>query len=86
MLLVSTENNLSRALLKLEQYNSTSSNLEKSIEENNNHLKEQQSVISKLNSELNTLYNEIQNKSNLIDSVDKQLVIVKKRQKASQIN
>lgn len=83
--MITTENNLAQALLKLEQYNTTSSNLQKDLEENNKYLNKQELTISILNSELNKLYIDIHIKSNQIDAENKQLDIAKKRQKASQM-
>jgi len=74
---------LSHALLKLEQYRTTSSNLEKDIEVNTQHLNYQGLTLSMLNNELKKLYTDIQNKSRQIDLENKQLQTVKKKQEAS---
>lgn len=71
-------------MLKLEQYRTTSSNLEKDIEGNTKYLNDQGLNLSVLKSELKKLYTEIQNKSNQIDFENKKLENVKKRQNVSQ--
>ncbi|KAE9542832.1 hypothetical protein AGLY_002743 [Aphis glycines] len=78
LLLVEVENNLSKALLKLEQCRTTSSNLEQDIEENTKYLNDQGFALTTLDSELKKIYSEIQNKTKQIDLENKQLEIVKK--------
>lgn len=78
-MLVEIENNLSQALLKLEQYRTTSFNLEKDIEENNKYLTGQVCTISECDFEFKKILADIQYKLRQIDIETKQLEIVKKR-------
>lgn len=83
MILIGVENNLSRALLKVEQYRSFISNTENAIEENFKQLKNNKFILSTSNSELKKLYAEIQNKFKQIESENKQLEALKISQNAS---
>lgn len=78
-MLVGIENNLTRALLKLEQYRSTSLNLEKEIEVNTKCMNDQVLALSIIDSELKKLHIDIQNKSKQIDLENKQLETLKKK-------
>lgn len=84
--MVGVENNLSKALLKLEQCRTTSFNLEQDIVENTKYLNNQGLALSALDSELKKMYAEIQNKTKHIDLENKQLEIAKKLHNASQQN
>lgn len=84
-MLVGFENNLSRSLLKLEQYRTTCSNLENDVEKNSTFLNDLGFDLSTLDSELKKLYADIQNKSKQIDLENKHIETLKKRQDASQI-
>lgn len=81
--MVGVENNLSQALLKLEQYRNTISNLEKDINENTKHLNDRGLTLSVLSVELKKLYIDIQNKSRQIDLENKKMETLKKKQDAS---
>lgn len=81
--MVGVENNLSHSLLKLEQYRTTISNIEKDVEENIKNLNNQGYALSALDFELKKLYTEIQNKSRQIDLENNQLETIKKRYEAS---
>uniref|UniRef100_A0A2S2Q421 Coiled-coil domain-containing protein n=1 Tax=Sipha flava TaxID=143950 RepID=A0A2S2Q421_9HEMI len=85
LILVGFENNLSQSLLKLEQYRTTSSNLENDIEKNTTFLNDLGFALSTLDSELKKLYIDIQNKSKQIDLENKQMETIKKKQDARKI-
>lgn len=74
---------MSQILLKLEQFRTTSSNLENDLEENTKYLNNQGFTLSVLDSELKKLYTEMQNKLRQIDLENKQLETVKKRHNVS---
>jgi hypothetical protein len=76
---------LSQSLLKLEQYRTTSSNLENDIEKNTTFLNDLGFALSTLDSELKKLYIDIQNKSKQIDLENKQMETIKKKQDARKI-
>lgn len=73
---------MSQLLLKLEQYCTTSSNLENDIQKNTKFLNDQGLTLSTLDSELKKLYIDIQNKSKQIDLENKQMENLKKKQDA----
>lgn len=78
-MLVEVENNLAQALFKLEQYRTTSTNLEKDIEENNKFMNNHELVLSAMNSELRKLLTDIQYKSRNIDKENKHLETLQKK-------
>lgn len=78
-MLVEVENNLTQALLKLEQYRTACSNLEKDIEENTKCMNSQGFTISIFDTELKKLHIDIQNKSRQIDLENKRLETLKKK-------
>lgn len=78
-MLVEVENNLTQALLKLEQYRTASSNLEKNIEDNTKCMNSQGFALSIIDSELKKLHIDIQNKSRQIDQENKHLETLKKK-------
>lgn len=78
-MLVEVENNLTQALLKLEQYRTASSNLEKDIKDNTKYMNSQGLALSIIDSELKKLSIDIQNKSRQIDLENKHLETLKKK-------
>lgn len=78
-MLAEVENKLTQSLLKLEQYRTTSSNLEKDIEENTKSMNDQGFALSEIDSELKKLLIDIQNKTRQIDLENKQLETLQKK-------